>query len=75
METYDCKPTLTDTQVLEFCKQGFLMLEGVVPDKINQRTSEFIEKHEHLPLLQEDWFVKNVLQNSQAAGAVRSLLG
>lgn len=75
METYDCKPTLTDTQVLEFCKQGFLMLESVVPHAINQRTSEFIEKHGHLPLLKEDWFVKNVLQNSQAAGAVRSLLG
>ena len=45
METYDCKPTLTDTQVLEFCKQGFLMLESVVPHAINQRTSEFIEKH------------------------------
>ena len=38
MATYECPPTLTDTQVLEFCKKGFLMLEGVVPDEINQRT-------------------------------------
>ena len=29
----------------------------------------------HLPLLEEDWFVEHVLLNSEAAGAVRSLLG
>ena len=32
METYDCKPTLNDSEVLEVCKNGFLMLEGVVSD-------------------------------------------
>ena len=31
------KPTLTDTQVLQFCRDGFLTLEGVVPDE-NQPT-------------------------------------
>ena len=36
-KTYDCKPTLTDTEVLEFCKNGYLMLEGVVPDEVNRR--------------------------------------
>ena len=83
METYDCQPTLTDTQVFEFCKHGFLMLEGVVPDEINWRTCKFIEAHKfrtfeaslHYPLRREDWFVENVLKNPQAAGAVRSLLG
>ena len=38
METYDCKPTLNDSEVLEVCKNGFLMLEGVVSDKINKKS-------------------------------------
>lgn len=39
---FDCHPTLTDTQVLEFCRNGFLILEGVVPDRINQRTCGYL---------------------------------
>ena len=35
--THDCQPTLTDTQVLEFCKSGFLKLEAVVPDWVNEK--------------------------------------
>ena len=35
--THDCPPTLTDTQVLDFSKNGFLMLEGIVPDEVNRR--------------------------------------
>ena len=80
MKTYNCEPTLTDSQVLAFCKEGFLLLEGVVAEEINKRTAEFIEGNKDpgpfmQPLLEEDWFVENVLQNRQAAGAVRSLLG
>ncbi len=78
MTTHDCAPTLTDTQVLEFCKQGFLMLERVVPDDINRRTVAYLEKdtyYEPTGILTEDWFVENVILNPQAAGAVRSLLG
>ena len=44
MITYDCKPTLNDTQVVEFCKKGFLMLEGVVPDDRVKTTLETIER-------------------------------
>ena len=40
--TFDCEPTLTDTQVLEFCRNGFLTLEGVVSDDINQRTCDYL---------------------------------
>ena len=29
MKTYDCEPTLTDSQVVEFCTNGYLMLEGL----------------------------------------------
>ena len=41
--TFDCDPTLTDSQVLQFCRDGYLLLDGVVPDEINQRTCEYLE--------------------------------
>ena len=78
MRTYDCAPTLTDSQVLDFCRAGFLMLEGVVPDEINTRAFDYLDEHpEHTPLqiLEEDWFVDNVILNPEAAGAIRSVLG
>ena len=77
-DRYDCEPTLNDTQVMEFCKNGFLMLEGVVPDETNRRTVEYVESHpsgQPSEILLEDWFVDGVIKNTQAAGAVRSLLG
>ena len=76
--TYDCAPTLTDNQVLDFCQQGFLVLEGVVPDEINRKAFAYLEEntyYEPAEILKEDWFVDNVILNPQAAGAVRSLLG
>ena len=78
MRTYDCEPTLNDLQVLDFCHNGYLMLEGVVPDEINKRTTQFLEERtgeRFGEIVDEDWFVDNVLANPQAAGAVRSLLG
>ncbi|HVF09654.1 MAG TPA: hypothetical protein VNA16_02570 [Abditibacteriaceae bacterium] len=78
MNTYDCAPTLTDSQVLEFCKNGFLLLEGVVPRAINERTTEYLEVEpgmEPTGILKEEWFVENVICNPHVAGAVRSLLG
>ncbi len=41
--TCDCEPTLTDSQVLDFCREGYLLLEGVVPDEINQRSCDYLE--------------------------------
>ena len=76
--TYDCEPTLNDQQVFEFCRKGYLALEGVVEDEVNHRMMDFVDEHpEHQPLelLTEDWFVDGVFKNPQAAGAVRSLLG
>ena len=32
MRTHDGEPTLNDSQVLDFCRKGVLMLNGVVPD-------------------------------------------
>ena len=40
--TFDCEPTLTDSQVLQFCRDGYLQLQGVVPDEINQRTYDYL---------------------------------
>ena len=77
-KTYDCKPTITDTEVLEFCKNGYLMLEGVVPDEVNRRAMEYCDEHSYMEpsgILKEDWFVENVIVHPAAAGAVRSLLG
>ena len=37
MRTHDCEPTLNDCEVLDFCRKGVLMLEGVVPDEINPK--------------------------------------
>ena len=41
--SFDCEPTLNDSQVLEFCRDGHLLLPGVVPDEINQRTCDYLE--------------------------------
>ena len=81
----DIAPTLTDTQVLEFCHRGYLILEGVVAPETNERVGEFIRAHPYAAgdggefeddrLLAEEWFVKEVILNRQAACAVRSLLG
>ena len=78
LRTYDCEPTLNDSQVLEFCQNGFLMLEGVVPDEINKKAFDFLEEYsgrQPIEILEEGWFVEEVLLHPRAAGAVRSLLG
>ena len=40
--TIDCEPTLNDSQVLEFCKNGYLILENVVPNEINKKTIDYL---------------------------------
>ncbi len=87
-ERHDCGPTLTDSAVLDFCRNGFMMLEGVVADEINQKTLDYCDhnvEHGTRPhgqksfspddILEQDWFMENVILNREAAGAVRSLLG
>ncbi len=76
--TFDCAPTMTDTQIFEFCQKGYLMLEAVVPDEINRKSTDFlagVQPGEADDILNEDWFVDNVILNPQAAGIIRSLLG
>ena len=77
-KTHDCAPTLDDGDVLDFCKKGILMLEGVVDDDVNRRTNDYLDEHDGeqpTEILSEDWFVDAVIKNPQAAGAIRSLLG
>ena len=81
MVSHDCEPTLTDTQVLEFCKTGHHMLPGVVPDEVNGRVVAFMDEQfakggrTMETLIEQEWFVEAVLRNPAAAGAARSLLG
>ncbi len=78
MRTHRCEPALTDHQVLEFCKSGFLMLEAVVPEEINRKTVEYLDgdpSAEPTSILKEEWFDRHVILNPPVAGAVRSLLG
>ena len=78
MRIFDCEPTLNDSQVIDFCKNGFLMLEDVVSEEINRRTLEYVDANpsgQPTGILLEDWFDHAVIKNPAAAGAVRSLLG
>src|SRR5947207_3412759 len=76
--TETCKPTLNDRDVVEFCKNGYVIVKAVVPDQVNRRACAYADEHPQLfpnELLSLDWFVEGVLLNAQAAGAVRALLG
>ncbi len=41
--TFDCRPTMTDAEVLAFCRDGCLLLPGVVPDRINRRACDWLD--------------------------------
>jgi len=40
--TFDCEPTLGDSEVLGFCRSGFLMLDAVVPESVNRQTCDYL---------------------------------
>jgi hypothetical protein len=63
---------------MDFCKNGYMVLEGVVPDEVNRKVIDFLDVHtsgEPVAILDEEWFVDAVIKNPEAAGAARSLLG
>ncbi len=77
-QTHDCPPTLNDSQVLDFCKNGYLFLPGVVGAETNTRVLQYLDQDTGTfphAILAEPWFIDGVIRNPQAAGAVRSLLG
>ena len=72
--THDCPPTLTDNQVLEFCKTGLLRLDAIVPDEINKRVFQYCDQHNGAIPAAEDWYIENVTLNPRVIGPIRSLL-
>lgn len=72
------EPTMTDKDVLEFCQNGFVLLKNIVPAQTNEKVTAFLEEHNGFApseLLDEQYFVNDVLLNSQLVGYIRSLLG
>ena len=62
---FDCEATLTDTQVLDFCRNGFLVLEGVVPDEINKRTFDYLNgKIPINPSYMPEGFTREILEGT-----------
>ena len=43
--THNCAPSLSDEQVVAFCREGHLIFEGVVPENINSRCCDFLDAH------------------------------
>ena len=41
--TFDCQPTMNDSEVLAFCRDGCVLLRGVVPDQINRRACDWLD--------------------------------
>jgi hypothetical protein len=75
MDSSCVQPSITDAEVLRFCRDGYLMFKAVVPDEVNQWVYEYIGEHDIQGLRKEDRFIEHVLLNPQAGGAVRALLG
>ena len=77
MQTYDCEPTLNDSEVLEFCKNGYMLLDRVVPSEINKKVTAWVNEpagkahvenyinldDRYQDLAREQWFKDNVLLN------------
>ena len=42
--TFDCAPTLTDGEVLAFCRDGYLLLPAAVPEQINRRVCDWLDR-------------------------------
>ena len=69
---------MTDADVVRFFRNGYWILEAVVPDEVNRCAMDYLASNTHwepTEIMNEDWFVDGVILNAEAAGAVRSLLG
>ena len=42
--TFDCAPSLSDSEVLAFCRDGHLLLPGVVPEEINRHVCDWLDR-------------------------------
>ena len=71
---FDCNRPLSDRRVVDFCRNGYLKFDGVVPDDVNRRVVEFLDRPDSPQpdeILKGDWFVDAVIKNSRATGAAR----
>ena len=85
MITHDCKPTLTDRQVIKFCRLGYLELEAAVAPEVCAKIIDFFREKEPrgnldemgdaCALMEEDWFLQGLVLCPSVIGAIRSLVG
>ncbi len=73
MQTHDCPPTLTDRDVIRFCRDGYLESPSAVDRAVTDRVLAWLAEHgDHLgdawPLLDEDWFIDGFVLNGPAVG-------
>ena len=83
---HDCTPTLTDSEVADFrnfCRDGVMSFEGVVPEHINHRCRDFLDASsaaagiqgsgigEPVELFAEAWFVDTRGQRPAVPGGCR----
>ncbi len=40
---FNCEPSLTDSQVLDFCREGYVLLPGVVDEEVNEKACAWLE--------------------------------
>ena len=71
----EIQPTMTDRDVMDFVASGYVLLEGVVPDEVNERYNTLPDKEQWEELIQTREFVHGVFLNPKVAGVARSLLG
>lgn len=75
MNRYNCDPTMSDREVLSFCRDGYLMLPAVVEPDVNDAVMEFCDRGGTEGPSDEAWYRDNVTLNPTLMGVVRSLLG
>ena len=74
----EIRPTMTDQDVLDFCKKGFLVLEGVIPHSTNEWVFDYMDQRSSDKmewLARDERFIDEVLLHPEVAGVARSLLG
>ena len=76
----ECEPTLTDQQIIQFCRDGYMEFPGAVSKDITDRALDYVAENpdyamQPVPLLNESWFTDGLIFAPVVAGAVRSLLG
>ena len=77
---HDCEPSLDDKAVLDFCCDGFIILDGACDPATAERAARWHDDHavygvSDADLMRQEWFIDGVLRNATLGGVLRSLLG